>query len=98
MIKFTFIDAHRAEFPVVDLCRVGGVSTSGFYDLAPAGQLARVQSPGGRGLLVLSGPVGPVLPRKRAAGLVLVGLADGCGGQSVNGLEALRVRSRPCGS
>lgn len=32
MIKFAFIDAHRAEFHVVDLCRVGGVSTSGFYD------------------------------------------------------------------
>jgi len=30
--KYAFIDAHRAEFPVVDLCRVGGVSTSGFYD------------------------------------------------------------------
>jgi putative transposase len=30
--KFAFIDAHRAEFHVVDLCRVGGVSTSGFYD------------------------------------------------------------------
>ena len=32
MIKYAFIDAHRAEFNVVDLCRVGGVSTSGFYD------------------------------------------------------------------
>ena len=32
MIKYAFIDAHRAEFHVVDLCRVGGVSTSGFYD------------------------------------------------------------------
>ena len=31
MTKFAFIDAHRAEFSVVDLCRVGGVSTSGFY-------------------------------------------------------------------
>ena len=26
------IDAHRAEFHVVDLCGVGGVSTSGFFD------------------------------------------------------------------
>ena len=32
MTKYVFIDAHRAEFHVVDLCRVGGVSTSGFYD------------------------------------------------------------------
>jgi transposase InsO family protein len=32
VIKYAFIDAHRAEFSVVDLCRVGGVSTSGFYD------------------------------------------------------------------
>ncbi|MET0711744.1 MAG: IS3 family transposase [Jiangellaceae bacterium] len=32
MSKYAFIDAHRAEFHVVDLCRVGGVSTSGFYD------------------------------------------------------------------
>ena len=32
MTKFAFIDAHRAEFSVVDPCRVGGVSTSGFYD------------------------------------------------------------------
>ena len=32
MIKYAFIDAHRAEFPIVELCRVGGVSTSGFYD------------------------------------------------------------------
>ena len=32
MSKYVFIDAHRAEFTVVDLCRVGGVSTSGFYD------------------------------------------------------------------
>ena len=32
MIKYAFIDAHRAEFSVVDLCRVGAVSTSGFYD------------------------------------------------------------------
>jgi putative transposase len=32
VIKFAFIDAHRAEFNIVDLCRVGGVSTSGFYD------------------------------------------------------------------
>jgi len=30
--KYLFIDAHRAEFHVVDLCRVGGVSTSGLYD------------------------------------------------------------------
>jgi transposase InsO family protein len=30
--KFAFIDAHRAEFTIVDLCRVVGVSTSGFYD------------------------------------------------------------------
>ena len=30
--KYAFIEAHRAEFHVVDLCRVGGVSTSGFYD------------------------------------------------------------------
>jgi hypothetical protein len=30
--KYAFIDARRAEFHVVDLCRVGGVSTSGFYD------------------------------------------------------------------
>jgi transposase InsO family protein len=30
--KFAFIDAHRAEFTVVDLCRVVGVSKSGFYD------------------------------------------------------------------
>jgi len=30
--KFAFIDAHRAEFSVVVLCRVVGVSTSGFYD------------------------------------------------------------------
>jgi transposase InsO family protein len=30
--KFAFIDAHRAEFHVVDLRRVGEVSTSGFYD------------------------------------------------------------------
>ena len=32
MSKYAFIDAHRAEFQVVDLCRVGEVSTSGFYD------------------------------------------------------------------
>ena len=32
MTKYAFIDAHRAEFHIVDLCRVGGVSTSGFYD------------------------------------------------------------------
>ncbi len=32
MKKFAFIDAHRAEFSVVVLCRVVGVSTSGFYD------------------------------------------------------------------
>ena len=32
MIKYAFIDAHQAEFHIVDLCRVGGVSTSGFYD------------------------------------------------------------------
>ena len=32
MTKYVFIDAHRAEFSIVDLCRVGGVSTSGFYD------------------------------------------------------------------
>src|SRR5215211_2165153 len=31
VIKYAFIDAHRAEFQVVDLCRVGGVSTCGFY-------------------------------------------------------------------
>ena len=30
--KFTFVDAHRAEFSVVVLCRVVGVSTSGSYD------------------------------------------------------------------
>jgi len=30
--KYAFIDAHRANFTVVDLCRVVGVSTSGFYD------------------------------------------------------------------
>ena len=32
MSRYAFIDAHQAEFHVVDLCRVGGVSTSGFYD------------------------------------------------------------------
>ena len=32
MMKYAFIDAHRAEFQIVDLCRVGGVSTSAFYD------------------------------------------------------------------
>lgn len=30
-MKFTFIKEHRAEFPVVDMCRVLEVSTSGFY-------------------------------------------------------------------
>jgi transposase InsO family protein len=30
--KYAFIDAHRANFTIVDLCRVAGVSTSGFYD------------------------------------------------------------------
>lgn len=32
MTKYAFIDAHRAEFAVVTLCDVVGVSTSGFYD------------------------------------------------------------------
>lgn len=32
MSKYAFIDAHRADFTIVDLCRVAGVSTSGFYD------------------------------------------------------------------
>ena len=30
-MKFTFIKEHRTEFPVVDMCRVLEVSTSGFY-------------------------------------------------------------------
>jgi len=30
--KYAFIDAHRAEFNIVELCRVAGVSSSGFYD------------------------------------------------------------------
>ena len=32
VIKYGFIDPHRADFLVVDLCRVGSVSTSGFYE------------------------------------------------------------------
>jgi transposase InsO family protein len=30
-MKFTFIKEHRTEFPVLDMCRVLAVSTSGFY-------------------------------------------------------------------
>ena len=41
--KYAFIDAHRAEFHVVDLCRVGGVSTSGFYDWQARHKMSRPQ-------------------------------------------------------
>jgi putative transposase len=39
-MKFTFIKQHREEFPVVDMCRVLEVSTSGFYrwSKAPVGK------------------------------------------------------------
>ena len=47
MTKFAFIDAHRAEFSVVVLCRVVGVSTSGFYDWQ--GREAAGPSDGGAG-------------------------------------------------
>jgi putative transposase len=42
-MKFAFIRAHRAEFPVVDLCRVLEVSRSGFYRWAksPLGERER---------------------------------------------------------
>lgn len=30
-MKFAFVDAHRGEFPVDDLCRVMGVTRSGYY-------------------------------------------------------------------
>ena len=31
MIGFRFVDDHQADFHVTDLCRVAGVSRSGFY-------------------------------------------------------------------
>ena len=31
MIGFRFVDEHKADYPVVDLCRVAGVSRSGYY-------------------------------------------------------------------
>lgn len=42
-MKFTFIKAHKTEFPVVDMCRVLAVSTSGFYrwSKSPVGKRER---------------------------------------------------------
>ncbi len=44
-MKFTFIKDHKAEFPVVDMCRVLAVSTSGFYrwSSSPVGKRERAR-------------------------------------------------------
>ncbi len=44
-MKFTFIKDHKAEFPVVDMCRVLGVSKSGFYrwSRSPVGKRERAR-------------------------------------------------------
>jgi putative transposase len=31
-VKYAWINQHQAEFPITDMCRVMGVSRSGFYD------------------------------------------------------------------
>lgn len=31
MIGFRFVDDHQADYRIVDLCRVGGVSRSSYY-------------------------------------------------------------------
>ncbi len=49
-MRFAFIREHQREFPVVDLCRVLGVSTSGFYRWlhAPVGKRQRRRAELGR--------------------------------------------------
>lgn len=44
-MKFTFIKDHTTEFPVVDMCRVLAVSTSGFYrwSKSPVGKRERAR-------------------------------------------------------
>ena len=44
-MKFTFIKDHKAEFPVVDMCRVLAVSKSGFYrwSKSPVGKRERAR-------------------------------------------------------